>query len=364
MDVIENAIRSAFDKGDPADPAFRERVYRSAFAAMERAIAGNPNMTPEQAEQRRQAVRDQIDQIESEFVPAVDIGASPAPAPDTVPAVEPDRPDPTAPAPEIRAVETRPAPPAPAEPVILAERRERTAPSPASEPALVGPGERVVQAPRSGGFLGRVLPALVAVLVVGAGVWWAVSNGLFTAPEPAAGGNTAETGGPSDEVADVIEQAEAPDLSDEGSAPRDWITVFTPDDPALASAPAGASAEVMEEDGQSFLRIRSGEGSAPVTFDVGQGVLEQLAGGRAVFDIVARAEEGQLTQISVSCDFGALGECGRKRYLVNYERAEYLFDMQLPDQRPAGGGTIAIVSDVENAGKAIDVFEIRAAVTD
>ncbi|MGO4842547.1 hypothetical protein AB4144_60790, partial [Rhizobiaceae sp. 2RAB30] len=92
---------------------------------------------------------------------------------------------------------------------------------------------------------------------------------------------------------------------------------------------------------------------------VGQGVLEQLAGKRAVFDIVARAEEGKETQISVDCNFGELGGCGRKRYAVGYEKGEFLFEIELPNKRPGAEGTIAVNSDIANGGKAIDVYEIK-----
>ena len=77
MDVIETAIRNAFEKGDASDRAFRERVYRSAFAALERALKANPNVTVETAINRRKNLQAKIVEIESEFVPA-----APAAAPD------------------------------------------------------------------------------------------------------------------------------------------------------------------------------------------------------------------------------------------------------------------------------------------
>ena len=110
--------------------------------------------------------------------------------------------------------------------------------------------------------------------------------------------------------------------------------MFSPDDPTLVNAPADATAEVMEDDSGDFLRIRSGASGSAIVFDVGAGILEQIAGKKAVFDIVARAEEGKETQISVDCNFGELGDCGRKRYEVGYERGDYLFEIELPAQEP------------------------------
>ena len=71
MDVIEKAIRSALEKGDADDRAYRERVYRSAFAALDRALAGNASISPEVAEKRRSDLQAKVTEIETEFIPAV-----------------------------------------------------------------------------------------------------------------------------------------------------------------------------------------------------------------------------------------------------------------------------------------------------
>src|SRR5690606_16731821 len=92
----------------------------------------------------------------------------------------------------------------------------------------------------------------------------------------------------------------------QADADRDWITVFSPADAAQVNAPAGTGAEVMEDDTGSFLRIRSGDSGSAIIFDIGQGVLERLAGARATFDIVARVGDGQQTEMSVACNFGEL----------------------------------------------------------
>lgn len=70
MDSIEKAIRNAFEKGDPENREFREKVYRAAFAALDRALKNNPAMTVEVAINRRKALQASITDIESEFMPA------------------------------------------------------------------------------------------------------------------------------------------------------------------------------------------------------------------------------------------------------------------------------------------------------
>ena len=70
LDPVEKAIRSALEKGNAEDRAFRERVYRSAFAALDRATASQPQLTVEMAIKRRQSLQAKITNIESEYLPA------------------------------------------------------------------------------------------------------------------------------------------------------------------------------------------------------------------------------------------------------------------------------------------------------
>ncbi len=94
MDAIEKAIRNALEKGNAEDRAFRERVYRSAFAALDRALQANPGVTVEVAIKRRKAIQATITEIESEFLPAVpDVGlevdaSAGQPAATAAPAIE------------------------------------------------------------------------------------------------------------------------------------------------------------------------------------------------------------------------------------------------------------------------------------
>ncbi len=70
MDPVEKAIRNALEKGNAEDRAFREKVYRSAFAALERATQSQPQLTVEMAIKRRQSLQAKITSIESEYLPA------------------------------------------------------------------------------------------------------------------------------------------------------------------------------------------------------------------------------------------------------------------------------------------------------
>ncbi|TKT74243.1 hypothetical protein [Aquamicrobium sp. LC103] len=347
MDPFEKAIRNAFGKGDSQDRAFREKVYRSAFAALDKALKANPQTTVETAMRRRQALSAKISEIESEFIPAV-------------PAVDPDVAGGTASA---------------APPVANGGNGSR-AQSPRREPVFEprmerddwsgARGAREVEAPageyrkprRRGRPYVMGFIAVTALCLLAIGAWWSIGSGIFQSQAQ----RDRSVPNPPQELGGEDYQ---PETSSEPLAPgraeqlENWIPVFQPSDPTTVTAPGGSTAEAMEEDGQQFIRIRSGTSGAAVLFDVGQGVLEQIAGRRAVFNIVASAEDGQETQISVECNLGELGDCGRKRYAVGATREDFLFEMDLPDANPGASGAIAIRSDIENGNKAVDIYEIR-----
>jgi len=202
---------------------------------------------------------------------------------------------------------------------------------------------------------------IVATLLaaVGIGAWWGISTGLFKTPAEIDTGvpNPPVTTDEEDFIPEDVNNA--PQLPGEADAARNWVSVFTPADPTVVNAPGDTSADVMEDDTGAFIRVRSGASGSSVVFDVGQGILEQISGKHAVFDIIARSEEGKETQFAVDCNFGELGDCGRKRYAAGYAKGDFLFEIELPAKQPGSSGTIAVNSDITNGGKAIDIYEIR-----
>ncbi|MBZ9992408.1 hypothetical protein [Mesorhizobium sp. BH1-1-4] len=385
MDAIEKAIRNALEKGNAEDRAFRERVYRSAFAALDRALQANPGVTVEVAIKRRKAIQEKITEIESEFLPAVPgvaprIDAIDAPAAETAagaaPAVEAGPKAPSVPSPAVTVdgpvQAASGAPRSRVLPVVPDIMPDATLPgAPAIDmSAAAAPGAATEVAPDRDErrIRGRRLPLTAIFLTVtllaavGIGLFFAVQTGVF---KSAAELNTAPPEAPptvEDDDFTPADGANAPAKPGAADQSRDWINVFSPADPTHVAAPSDAKAEVMRDDAGSFLRIQSGASGSAIAFDVGQGVLEKLAGKHAVFDIIARAEDGKDTQISVDCNFGELGDCGRKRYAVGQQRNEYLFDVKFPDKRPGSAGTIAINSDFDKQGKAVNVYEIRVSI--
>ena len=351
MNAIEKAIRNAFNKGDARERGFREKVYRSAFAALERSLQARTDMPEEAKRARRDGLKATITEIETEFMPATREAApepqqQPVPPPRVQPAAEP-RPGPI----PTNGISD-------ADLVPRVEREDRASPASAAATRETARRIKAVLPRRRRPF---AMFYLIATLVafIGIGVWWTMSNGILLSSDER---DTSVRNPPLRLQEEEFSADETGDGAQPGSrATGDWITVFSPSDPTTVAAPGSASAEVMQDDGKHFLRISSSADTG-VVFDVGQGILEMLAGRRALFAVDARTDDGAETQIAISCHFGALGDCGRTRYVVGPSRTDYLFEVDFPAATPDAGGTIAIVPDVSGEGRVLDIFAIKAAV--
>ncbi len=347
MDAIETAIRNALAKGDASDRAFREKVYRSIFSALNKATSENSNVTTEMAVKRRQALAQKVREVEAAYIRAEHHIA------------EPDKPEVQAPdrdeAPNGTGASDHALEP---ELDIPVESNRK------SEPELQV--ENGTDAPPVFSTKRRpyawVLIAAIVAAAIGIGAWWAFQTGLIFADTDTI------RAVPSDTVDDDSESyrpddGDPPALTEERTIPRNWITIFDPSDPASLVAATGATAEVTDTSEGQKLRIQSSKEDAAVMFDVGQGVLEQIAGEKAVFAIVAVAEEGKPSEMSVRCNFGNLGDCVRRRFNIGVTEADFIIEVDLPDQQPGAAGTIAIVSDVSGQGKAILVKEVKVSIS-
>lgn len=360
LDAIEQAIRNAFAKGDPEDPAFRERVYRSAQNALEKAIQANPNIAPDAAARRRQHLLNVVAGIEADFVIATDE----VDAPMVAPSIEVDPPR-TAATPAAAAPSSTgrrepgfdaPDPSWESAPVVADPPLAGTlagSPPPAMEERR---REEAPERPRRRFPWGTVAGLLIFLIIVGLAFWTAVELGFVKIPgtKPA----------PEPVVSAPVGSTQEPQPAGASASLEDWMPVFSPDNPTTAVAAGGARAEVAGDNGQQVMRISSGASGTPVRFEIGQGVLEKLAGKRAVFDIVARGGEGKETEMSVTCALQGLADCGRNRYAVGIEKAEYLFEVNVPAGVAQGGGAIEIVSDVTGAGRSVELIEIRVTASE
>ncbi len=323
MESLERAIRLAFDKGDPGDAEYRKRVYRSALNALEKSLAGSPGIQAEDVSGRRHALHNAIRRIESEFQPAVE-------------PVSPD--DHVLPQDTSSRANGEVAGGYPyAEP----ERGEVHDFGAALEPP---PAPKTTERPKNR-ILG--LPFFIgsAIVVAGAAYLFSLYGDNSSAPP-----RTAEQGS----------GASAPAAGGASTDAREWVDIFSAADPSRVTASPGIELEVIGENEDKYLRVNAkGSKTAAIEFEVGPGVLRQIAGKAAFFDILARGQEGKPVQIAVECNFGALGGCGRHRYEIQFQPFSYLLEISVPDGMPEAAGKIVMTPDTAGSGGYIDIRQIR-----
>ncbi len=387
MEGVEKAIRTALEKGDAEDREFREKIYRSAFAALERVLTANTAISQESADARRDGLKSKISSIESEFLPAVAMPSAPAPAqpvqpkpvtpvlPEaSIPVGLPGDPRPAAP-PPVPEVDTGASPSLDSDSISLSEAeltpdREPEISIGAADvrratPALDIPAPKPGERPRPARRRPFAMIFLFATLIAAAGIayWWTMDSGILKSSEER---DTSVPNPPKSLQEESFRPAESsrpPLLQGEAESQRDWVTIFTPADPTSVNASAGTLADIVREGDETFLRVQStaaGEAGS-INIDIGQGLLEQLAGNGVLFSIKARSDADQPTEISISCDFANLGNCGRRRFEVGISAEDYLFEINLPDVTPGSGGSLTINPDFSNQNRAVNVFQVRVA---
>ena len=337
VDPIERAIRNALSKGDAGDAAYRQRVYASARAALEKSATGPNAPAAEVGAARLSSLAAAIGVIEEEFAPAVGRFAELSEPVISIPE------DPVRSAPSVEHA-----------PQDLAEYPVNPPQADTStQPERLAAQE--ARRPRRRAYA-RFFVWATILAFLGMGAWWVATSGILMS---ALERDTSVPNPPAKLGEDEFEPKNGEAGAPAADAVVDWVDIFTPDNPAAASAPSGASAEVAGAGDGKALRISSGKEGAAVLFDVGEGVLEQMAGKKAVFDIVARSVDGNPVQIAVTCNFGELGDCGRRRYDITRDKADYLFEVLLPAVKPGAAGSIAIIADIEGAGRPVDIHAVR-----
>jgi len=334
LESIERAIRNAFAKSDAHNPATRQRIYEAAWGAHERALTSNAALNEEQRQQRRQKVKDAISEIEAEFKSGRAASVK----------HEPSLGVPQSADPVLGGGDFEAGPALDTADIRSTSKKNKRASADLGYEAGVSRKDRKKK--RRSPLISVGIPVLVIVVLglIGFSLYNSFAN--FT------------RGGSSSPL--LTDNRMAPIKEGEDPEGRNWINIFTPADATRMSVQGGATAEIMREGTNSFARLQSKGPNDTVTFDVGEGVLNQLAGKKATFDIVARSDDGKTTQMSVNCDFAGLGDCGRRRYDVRDSVNDFLFDQEFQAGQSAGrGGKITINSDLSGSGKAVDIFAIR-----
>jgi hypothetical protein len=364
LSELENALRNALAKGDASNPEFRQRVYRAAATALERTLASRTESDTESLASQKQKLAEAIRSTEALYKPA-------AVPPTTRPELKPDMPEIE---PEARPGSARGREPEPQFETLHAEPRVDRAPPEALSPKVEiedrrGAG-RPVSAKASAKPAARRAPfAIMLSLVVGLGLvviggWWIVSTGVL---QTASERDTSVPNPPlqlDDESFETMRDpgtSSAPALISSGdSADSGWVTLFQPSNPTTISLSGGASADVDGDSFGQFARVLTPGAESEISIDIPSGTLESLSGRTAQFSIIARSDDNAPTQMSVSCDFAELGDCGRWRFSVTQTDNEFLFRVELPSaSRVTKAGSLRINTDIESGVRVVKLSGVR-----
>lgn len=339
MQGIESAIRNALAKADSTDPAMRQRIYESVWSAHERAMAANARLSDQQRTERRDGLKNVISRVEQEMR---SLGLRPAAAErQAAPQYDGGLGMPDLDREDIRPRNNHKK----KNHKKMSRRRAQS-----HEPDL-GYEPDIQPTPRkkrkNSRFLSLVLP--LGLLLTAGFIGWSFYNSFVPLRS-----------GPLSQPA----ISSGPALQGNEADRKDWQTLFTAAQADRISVQGRATVEIGGSGNARYARIKSPGTADTVSFDIGKGVLDQLRGKQAIFEVILRSDDGGTVQMSVSCDFGTLGNCGRKRYDVTDQQSSLLFDMTMPETKPAkGSGRIIFISDMSGAGKSVDIYAIRVKTT-
>jgi len=396
---LEAALRRALAKGDAGDPTFRKRVYTAAANAMERSVNAAGGSTSSELIERRKALASAITALEAEITgqapqlqdpqledPPLDDGHVPSRERDDAtvthkpssefPTHEDLNGPNTADFPSVagerstygaRSGRLR------AEPVMSGAQMEPSGPQADVSPHHLSaqPRERRVHAEAGGKkpirVKARPFATMLAVTVVLAAILamvvWTWSTGVFQSAEER--DTSVPNPPPRLESEDSAGGGTAPVLAAEGTAEEQaaaegWITIFTPADPTALGLARGAEASIESAPFGDFARLVTPSPTAEVQIDVAIGTLIDLQGKSVQINIVARADDGNPTEMSVTCDFGPLGDCGRRRFNVNQSTSDYLLRVDLPEASGLSkGGLIKLRTDINDNERPLNLLAVR-----
>jgi len=202
-------------------------------------------------------------------------------------------------------------------------------------------------------ILRRLVPVLIGLVVIAA-----ILFGLYyflAAPKDAAreaGGNPAAT------------------QTDPNSV---YLTLLEPTDLSALTTAGRGSADLVNEQNQQFLRlksIRSGADSRkiadPILIELKPGVMEQAAGQKATVELRAKSGESGPATFSIECLLGGESICNRKRFRIGLQPEAVFFELDLRQHSASEGPAfLAINTDVTSAadiggqGETLDLLYVR-----
>jgi len=372
---IESLIRQALARQNGFDPQVRMKIYQSSRNALAKMIARSGVVPPDIIEARNRLLEETISKIEHEFTDEVSVAANEmSPQTDQVPVAPiPVQPVQQVPPPISIADTNQPAAMAPHEPAIsadaaftgldtgTADNRVPVAALDTESPQLVSDSARQYSEPTPQYARPRPKPiryiiwliALVILIIVGWIVYMVASDYLVT-PQ-------------SKPLSQQITQ------NSDGSNPGTFVTILEPEQPGALVTAGNGTAQIVNDSTNPVIRIMSVRQAEtrvtqadPLLLELAPGILKAIAGKKVTVEIMAKSGDSSPATFAVSCDFGELGECGRKRFRIGLQPEAVIFSIQISaDYKEGQRAFLAINTDVTSAaalsgnGAKIDILYAR-----
>ncbi|KAA3511162.1 hypothetical protein RMS29_001280 [Agrobacterium rosae] len=382
MSGLETAIRNALEKSDRSSAEVRARIYQSSRQALEAGLRKQGIEDPEVVAQQRQRLETLVHAIESEernrllnvVEDHVRREAARAPA-----APSPVRQVP----PTISSAQSEDDV-LPVEAELRGDVSEETttdhdtgdfradrgvvAPdarsaSDANMGSLAFTPQRAAKARRKKRLVARLFIYFTLLAFLGFGAWWVYSSGLLLSP---AERDTGVPNPPPEVQSEDFTGAEAkpePSLEAGRGFSDAWNEIFNADrgNSGLQAGSLAAIEGISTPAGKAVrLTSRVAEADGNVSIAVPTEVLREMAGKSSTIAITLQSSSDRQTQLSISCDFGSLGDCARHRFTATPERADMLinvsFDRTLAPNSP---GRIVINSDIDGNGRPVNLYSVR-----
>ena len=365
MANFERLIRGALVSQNGSSAEAREVVYQSSRNALQKIIDSNRSLTVETVMEQKRQLEASIETIEAEY-------NAPAPIPTPIP-----EPTPPPPPPQPEVVKQPVAAPEPIAPVLntppkvaetdplheIQQILESTTPQSApvqpivSEPAAVEPvvqSEQVINVASpidAAEYTGELQPevqsyenhenvplgfskrrktqkrffwTLITLLILGLIGWIAyiVIIGVLDGSLIGQVGNK----GPKQNPNAISRQADS----------ENYITILKASDLSALVLSGNGKAEIVNQLNSDMIRISSlrdalnrSESAQPILVRLKPGVLKQISGKTVTVEIFAKSGGGDSSHFAVGCEFGALTECGRKRFLAGSQPNASVFAFKM-----------------------------------
>jgi len=156
----------------------------------------------------------------------------------------------------------------------------------------------------------------------------------------------------------------------------DFITVLDPTEPSALITGGNGSAKILTDTSQPAIRILSVRKpdtpevqAGPMLLKLAPGVLKSIAGKKTTVEILAKSGDSGPATFTIFCDFGDLGECGRKRFRIGLQPEAVVFSILIAENvNEDQKAFLAINTDVTSAaalsgkGSQVDIIYARLKV--